>query len=309
MVRVVALLFVAGCQLAYPVQPAGAPSACGSFRVEAEELFDGLDDVSEFSVAAGGTEGFVKAVRTGDTQPVLHAIAKTGDTWRIDAVRSGGAVPLSVLQSQRGLRAGRASAAGDLFGAVIDLEAPTVFSRVIHYQFSNQGNGWGQHAPAPTESIAEDSTVPGGAIDVPQPVGVIRQVPVLHYPERGERFLSVLVQLDDDDEDTLDDWTELLDDGVLATDAINATHEDIDQASLAIGPNGAVVMAYAATDGGQSRLFLAEKDGDQFPRGVQLDELDGDGDEVEPFVSPDCKTLWFRRGRSIYRASALGDSP
>jgi hypothetical protein len=306
-VRVVGLLAVAGCQLAYPEQPAAPPSACGSFRIEAEEVFEGLDEVSEFSVAASGNEGFVKAVRTGDTQPFLHAIAKIGDTWRIDAVRSGGAVPLSVLQSQNGLRAGRASPAGDLFGAVIDLQAPTVFSQVIHYQFSDAGNGWGPHAPAPTELIAEDSTIPGGAIEVPQQFGVIRQVPVLHYPEQGERFLSVLVQLDDDNENTLDGWTELLDDGVLATDAVNATHEDIDQASLAIGPNGAIVMAYQATDGGQSRLFLGEKAGEQFPRGVHLDEIDGEGNEVEPFLSPDCKTLWFRRGRSILRA--VSDSP
>jgi hypothetical protein len=310
-VRVVALLAVAGCQLAFPEDPDEPPSACGSFRVEAEEQFDGLEDTVEFSVHAAAMTGFVKAKQAGENLTLIYPIKLVDGRWQIDDMRIpvGAAVRLDVLQMEEGLIAGRASPQGDLFGARVDLMAASVFSQVVHYQLSPNGNGWGQHPPAPTSLIAQDSTVPGGAAELPQQFGVIRQVPVLHFPDAGKHFVSVLTQLDDANDMTTDPWVELLDDGVLATEPINAAHADIEQAAMALGPNGKIVIAYEARDGGESRLFLTEKDGEQFPVGVHLDEIDGDGSEVEPFLSPDCQTLWFRRGGSIFRAVAVAASP
>jgi hypothetical protein len=99
-------------------------------------------------------------------------------------------------------------------------------------------------------------------------------------------------------------WDELTDGGVLATEPINAAHEHIDQASMGVGPNAKVVIAYQASDNGRTELFLSEKTGEVFPPGVPLDL---GADAVEPFLSPDCTALYFRRGARIFRA--ISDSP
>ena len=66
-------------------------------------------------------------------------------------------------------------------------------------------------------------------------------------------------------------------------------------------------MNTSMTINGTAMWLLALYVGLARERGVHLDEIDGDGDEVEPSFSPDCRTLWFRRGTQILRA--VSDSP
>jgi hypothetical protein len=300
--RVAALVGVAGCQVVFPYEGPSEPSACGRFVVDEEQVFADLVDVVEFSVNADATLGFAKGIRTGDSAPLLFPIAREGGAWRVDDARIpvGGANRLDLeLQQMRGVREGRSAPSGELFAGALDLVGDTGSSRVQHLQLGV--NGWTVQLPEPTVFVQLDATVPGGVAEVPADFGIIRQLPVLHRPAAGERFLSVLTQFDNTSMAT--EWDELTDGGVLATEPINAAHEHIDQASIAVGPNTRVVIAYQASDNGRTELFLTEKQFEVFPPGVPLDL----GDAVEPFLSPDCKALYFRRGTQIFRA--ISDSP
>lgn len=211
----------------------------------------------------------------------------------------GTSASLEVLFTNEGVRTARTSSDGnDLF--VGFFPEGTSATQVRQYRLGP--NGWTRRNPNVTKISESDLTVPGGVVvDSSDPNVVFRHVPVLHTPASGRRFVSVLRQIQANPVD-IDEWIEVTNEGRNAANAINEGHEHVEQAAMAKGPNGELVIAYEASEGGDSKLFLGEKDDEEFPRGVILDELDEPGSEVEPFLSPDCQTLYFRRDEAIFRA-------
>jgi hypothetical protein len=290
----VPLLLASGCDLVFALEPPGAVAVCGPYQEIGPQSFEDLVEVTDFSVDRTGNTGFVMSKRNGDVR--LTPIVQTAEnTWSIDLERM---FNVDVLHDEQGVRIGRTSPAGDLFASQFAQEVGDL--RVFRYELSRTNNVWAAEPLPVSPTVSADTMIAGGAVEINDGFGpdrFFRHVPILHETETLDRFVSIATS----DPDARFDWFEATADGQLVTDAINRTQE-VTQASLALGPNNKVVMAYAAIEGESSMLFLSEKIKARFPVGARLDELDGPGEEREPFLSEDCSTIYFRRGDAIIKA-------
>jgi hypothetical protein len=174
---------------------------------------------------------------------------------------------LATLVTTAGLGRGRANGTGQLVAALA--EPPGV------YELALAGDTWTFDADAPI--VAGADAVPGSGTtrDGIQIIPIVTGTAVTLY--------SGATQL------------------AGATDAINAAH-DVSQAALAVAPTGELVLAFAA--GGALHL-ARERPGGTFTAGEPIAALDGTGDELEPWLSPDCTAVTYRRGAVILAASGV----
>ena len=292
----VPLLLASGCDLVFTLEPPAPVAVCGPYEEIGPQSFVGLEEVTDFSVDRSGVTGFVMSKRNGDVR--LTPIALSAEnTWIVDEARL---FNLDVLHDTQGVRIGRTAPAGDLFASQFAQEAGDL--RVFRYELSRTNNVWAAEAFPVSPAASADTTIAGGAVEINDGFGpdrFFRHVPILHETDTLDRFVSIASS----EPDARFDWFEPTVDGQLVTAAINRVHE-VTQAALALGPNGKLVMAYAAVEGESSMLYLSEKLKARFPAGARLDELDGPGAETEPFLGEDCSTIYFRRGNAIIKAQA-----
>ncbi|HEU0034850.1 MAG TPA: hypothetical protein VFQ53_29700 [Kofleriaceae bacterium] len=285
------------CSLVFPLD-GPPPSACGRF-VDAEPLpfASELGAVRELSIDDTGTRGFALATDQLDPRvrtPVLTPLALGDDgVWRFDPARQGN---LATLRANENVHFGRIAPNGDLFAAQHGLDDDY---RVFRYVFAS-GSWLVSENVSPL--VPTESSFAGGEIEINDGFGAdrfYRHIPILHVTEDGARYVSIASS-----EPVGRPWIPDAIEGRLTTDEINAAH-DVTGAGLALGPDGDLVLVYAAETDAGSRLYVAEKRGNgTFPVGVPLAELDDDGDEVEPQISRDCSRLTFRRGETIFTARA-----
>jgi hypothetical protein len=290
--RVAVLLVAAsGCDLVF--DPEERPiSVCGPYGDPVPLAFaPELGQVTGFSVDATGTRAFVHAKK-------LTTVKLVDGVWVEDAMRVAN---LDQVANSDHILEGRIAPTGDLFAAI----APPDKARYRIYHYKLAVAGW-QLVEEVTPLSSSESTFPGGEFEIAanqQMTAFSRQVPVIHETDNLDRSVAIAVS----DPPNLP-FREVAIDGRLSTAEINDVHAP-SQASLAGGPNGRLVMLYAATHVGEhtgSRIYLSEKKNNAFAVGVRVFEAEHAGEEVlEPWLSPDCATLYFRRTPSVDQAGTI----
>jgi hypothetical protein len=281
-------LLLSGCDLVFTLEPPTPEAVCGPYKEIAPQSFEGLVEVTDFSVDRTGNTGFVMAKRNGDlrlTPIVQHA----DNAWSIDASRL---FNLDMLHDTEGVRIGRTSPSGDLFASQFAQEAGDL--RVFRYALSPT-NMWAAESFPVSPASSADATLPAAPSR-----STMASVPTgssdTFDPTRPRRWIASLIATSDPDARSTARGTA---DGQLVT-TINRVRI---HAGAARGPQQQGRMATRSSRA-SSMVFLSEKIKARFPVGARLDELDGPGAEREPFLSEDCSTIYFRRGDAIIKAQA-----
>lgn len=301
MVRLAVLLVaLGGCDVVFMLEEKFPPVACGKYGDITKVSFDpALSPVTEFSINGDGTRGFVQATHAGRTG--VTPVKNVDGTWVHDPMFEAN---LGQLQSSQRLRFGRISFRNELFAAQL---LDSGYFAAWHYAFNGT---WALANNFPVAIEPTRSTFPGGELELDTPADPSRSLDQI-----------VIIDLDDDARTSISiaakqpagmAFEKIYAGAKLSTFPINEVHEPT-QGALVRGPNGLLVLAYAARRKdkvtgepiGSSDIYMSEKDGDVFPVGIPVEKINTNADELEPWVSEDCQSLFFRRGNDILTTAVV----
>ena len=295
MLRAVAVVLVlVGCDQVWQLHRDIPASACGFYDDLHRVNFDGLgNDVTDLSVDGTGLRGFVQG--TTSTRTGLIPVKLDGGSWIPDSRFEAN---LGQLGTNEFVHFGRISYTGDLFAS--QRSQTTGLYSVYQYRFMN--SMWVLANNFAVAMSTGQTTYAGSELETMQTFGLSAQVPIIHEPNTAEPPYVGMAERPPN----VTTWTEAVSGGRLSTFAINEVHE-VTHAVIGRGPNDKIVLLYAARpkrSTESSDLFLSEKEGAFFPVGIPLEAVNTSDDELEPWISEDCHTLYFRRGDTIMSAEA-----
>lgn len=287
---------LAGCHAVLGVDPEPSASPCGDYGDPVPVSFEPtLLGVTDFSASPDGARGFAHAEHDGRTG--LTPITFDGQAWIHDHRYDGN---LAQLQTEQFVEWGHITAKGQLIAA--QRSQVTGYYTPYEYEYRTDLNAWVLASNQPVSFATGESTFAGGDLSIVTGPGTTADlVPIIHA--RDDLSTSVAIALR---QRAGEPFVEATSGGQLITAPINAAHR-VTSAALAVGPSGAYVLVYAATPVGAttgSDLYMSEKQGSLFPVGVPLTSLNTDAEEVEPWISEDCRTLHFRRGDTVFSTVA-----
>lgn len=286
---------LAGCHAVLGVDPEPSASPCGDYGDPVPLIFEPtLLGVTDFSASPDGARGFAHAEHDGRTG--LTPITFDGQAWIHDHRYDGN---LAQLQTEQFVEWGHITAKGQLIAA--QRSQVTGYYTPYEYEFRLDTGIWVLANNQPVSFATGESTFAGGDLAVPTGAGAtLDLVPIIHV--RDDLSTSVAIAM----RQPLDNFAEAVSGGELTTAAINTVHR-VTGAALAATPSRVLVLVYAATPVGAttgSDLYVSEMQQGRFPVGEPLTSLNTEAEEVEPWISEDCRTLHFRRGDTVFATVA-----
>ncbi len=300
---------------------------CGPYGVPVPVVFSGaaLAGAYDLSLDATATHGLVR-VGSGPNPTIIPIVQMPDQSYAEDPTRAGNLAMLRntglyqghITSSVNHLIGGTAmqmgtldpNIAADMFAAVLPTNSSAY--QIQHLAFTKKAPpGWRLAENTTVDGPTDVSVFPGNELEL-----------TTNSVNLFTRYLSV-VRVDAQKTRTVDVdqmfpntalWIPEQVNHVSVADRINSLHV-VQQAVLAFGslPGATMLthpltLVYTATIvGGDStpRIYASPKTAEGYGIGKQVSIAIEDGEFLEPWVTVDCSSLWFRRDATVYRADAM----
>lgn len=296
MSRLVLLLALGGCDLAFGLVRDTPPPVCGPFGPPSEVTIElgPTAKAHDLSVDASGMRGMVQAtLKSGAlTWTGPHAVVQSApNMWVTDPARDK-----PVLN---GLDGGHLVYDGTVFGWIDRIN--TVRTPELHqYAFTT---AWSPISGSVTMDLSVSTHV-GNAIELPVAMGAVQKFLVEISIEELPPNNLAIYELPPG---AGTDWQRT----GQAAPLLEATSPVIDP-QMGLLTSDHEILVYAAKLGTETvtRLFATRRARNLFQPGVELiiEGFAADSDFTEPWINADCTQLYFRQGDTTWMTTAVDDA-